>query len=100
MISRFVGSSPTSGFVLTAWSLLGILSLSLSLPFPSALCVLTLTQKLALSQEINIKKKKMRTSKAFTAPGMVPLEEGVGWMIVGKVNERAEVINSVLGCPQ
>ena len=29
-ISRLVKSSPMSGFVLTAWSLLGILSLSLS----------------------------------------------------------------------
>ena len=31
MISQFVGSSPALGFVLTAWDLLGILSLFLSL---------------------------------------------------------------------
>ena len=31
VIFRFVGSSPTSGSVLAVWSLLGILSLSLSL---------------------------------------------------------------------
>ena len=32
MISRFVELSPASGSVLTVWSLLGILSLPLSLP--------------------------------------------------------------------
>ena len=34
MISRSVGSSPASGSVLTAWSLLPILCLPLSLPLP------------------------------------------------------------------
>ena len=34
MISRFVSLSPTSGSVLTAWSLLEILSLPLFLPTP------------------------------------------------------------------
>ena len=33
-ILQFVGSSPASGFVLTVLSLIGILSLCLSLPFP------------------------------------------------------------------
>ena len=37
VISRLVGSSPTSGSVLTAWSLLRILSPSLSAPPPLAL---------------------------------------------------------------
>ena len=36
-ISWFVGSSPVSGSVLTAWNLLGILSLSLSLSLSLAL---------------------------------------------------------------
>ena len=41
MISQFVGSSPASGSVLTlkAWSLLQILSLSLSAPPPLTLCL-------------------------------------------------------------
>ena len=41
MISQFVGSSPTSGFVLTArsWSLLGILCFPLSVPPLLVLCV-------------------------------------------------------------
>nr|XP_060485931.1 MICOS complex subunit MIC13 isoform X2 [Panthera onca] len=49
-ISWFVSSSPTSGFTLTEWSLLGMLTLSfcLSLPLPYSL-------------KINLKKKK----KAF-----------------------------------
>ena len=40
-ISRFVGSRPASGSVLTVQSLLGILSLSLPLP---CLCSLSLSQ--------------------------------------------------------
>ena len=44
VISRFMGLSPTSGSVLTAQSLLGILSLPLaSHPFPAH--VLSLSQK-------------------------------------------------------
>ena len=35
MISQFMGLSPLSDSVLKAWSLLGILSLLLSLSFPS-----------------------------------------------------------------
>ena len=38
MVLRFVSSSPTWGSVLTVWSLLGILSLPVSLPLP-ALCL-------------------------------------------------------------
>ena len=45
MISWLVGSSPTSGSVLTAWSLLGI-SLSPSLPLP--LLFLSLCPSLSL----------------------------------------------------
>ena len=52
MISQFVSSSPASGSVLAAWSLLGVpfLSLSLSLPLP-------LSHGLCLSQNkyINLK---------------------------------------------
>ena len=40
-ISQFVKSSPASGFVLTAWSLLAILSLPLSLSLP---CLFSLSQ--------------------------------------------------------
>ena len=36
MISWFMGSSPASGFALTAQSLLGILRLPLSLPLPAS----------------------------------------------------------------
>ena len=50
MISGFVGSSPTSGSVLTARSLLRILSLSLSLSLPSPL-----PYSLSLSLKINNK---------------------------------------------
>ena len=49
MISWFVGSSAVSGSVLTVWSLLGILSFSLPLPYLQFLC-------LSLK---NIKKKKL-----------------------------------------
>ena len=45
MISRFMGSSPMLGSVLTAWSLLGIHSLPLSLPLSTRTCVLTLLLK-------------------------------------------------------
>ena len=60
MISRFVRSSPTSGSVLTAWSLLGILSPSLSLslslcPFPTHY----------LSQKNRLKKNKILYFKMF-----------------------------------
>ena len=52
MISQFVCSSPTSGLALTAQSLLGILSLPLSLSAPFLL---------SLSVKINklVKKKKL-----------------------------------------
>ena len=54
MISWFVGSSPTSGSKLMVWSLLEILSLSLSLSFcPSSACSLSLSQ----DKELSIKKK-------------------------------------------
>ena len=39
MILWFVGSSPTLGSELTAWSLLGILSLPFSLPLPLSCCL-------------------------------------------------------------
>ena len=52
MISWCVGSSPTSGSVLIKWSLLGILSLPLSLPLPSS-----------LSKWINIKTNKQTKKK-------------------------------------
>ena len=39
MILWFMSLSPTSGSTLTAWSLPGILSLPLSLPFLCSLCV-------------------------------------------------------------
>ena len=43
VISRLVRSSPTSGSALTAWSLLGILFLPLSLPL-HCVCSLSLSQ--------------------------------------------------------
>ena len=56
MISQFVDLSPASGSVLTAQSLLGILPLPLSLPFP---CCHALWHLLSL--KINeLKKKKKR----------------------------------------
>ena len=48
MMSQFVSLSPASGSVLTAWSLLGILSLSLSLCYSPALSL-----SLCLSPQIN-----------------------------------------------
>ena len=48
---RIVGSNPASGSTLTAWKLLGILSLSLSLPLP-----LSPARALSLSK---IKKKNL-----------------------------------------
>ena len=39
MIPRFMSSSPMSGSVLTVWSLLGVLSLSLSTLPLLALCI-------------------------------------------------------------
>ena len=56
MISGFVGSSPTSDSILTAQSLLGILS-----PFISTLSpayALMNTRTLSLLFKINVKKKK------------------------------------------
>ena len=50
IISRFVGSSPESGSALAAWSLLGILSLSLPLSLP-LLCSHALSLSLSLSQK-------------------------------------------------
>ena len=61
MISRFVGSSPVSGSVLTAQSLepaLVSVSPSLSAPPPLTLC---------LSQKVNIKKKKKKESHRTSA---------------------------------
>ena len=53
-IAGFLRSSPTSGSVLTAWSLLGTLSLSLSLSAPPpSLFFFSLSQ----NKQINIKKK-------------------------------------------
>ena len=50
----FVGSSPVSGSRLTAWNLLGILSLPLSLLLPSSLCLsLSLSLCVFLSKRIN-----------------------------------------------
>ena len=47
MISQFMSSSPTSGSVLTVWSLPGILLLPLSLPLPhSCSCCLSLSLKI------------------------------------------------------
>ena len=53
MISPFMGSSPMSVSVLTAQSLLGILSLPLSLPLPCSL-------SLSLSLKINKLKNKIK----------------------------------------
>ena len=50
MISQSVGSSPGSGSLPSAWSLLGILSYPVSLPLP---CLLSLSLFLS---KINIKK--------------------------------------------
>ena len=58
MISRFVRLSPTSGSALTVWSLLGILSLPLSLPSP--VHYLSKINKEALK-----KKKTQITDKIF-----------------------------------
>ena len=54
MISQFVRSSPTSGSVLTVWSLLGILSLSSLRPSPAHTICLSLKKK---------KKEKKRKDK-------------------------------------
>ena len=52
MISQFVSSSPASGPVMSPQSLLGILSLSLSLcPLPRSLCLCHSQNK-----EVNLKK--------------------------------------------
>ena len=48
MISQFVNLSPMSGSALTEGSLLGVLSLLLSLPLPSLLSL-----SLSLSQKMN-----------------------------------------------
>ena len=53
MISWFVSSNPTSGCMLTTWSLLGILSLSLSLS-------LSAPTLLMLSLKINTLKKTLQ----------------------------------------
>ena len=49
MISRLVGSSPTSGSVLAAWSLLQFLYLPVSLHLPLSLCI-SPTHTLSLSK--------------------------------------------------
>ena len=58
MILRFVSSSPATGSVLTAWSLLRILCLRLSLPLPH-LCSVSLS----LLKINKLKKKKKRKPK-------------------------------------
>ena len=55
MISQFVGSSPMSGSVLIVWSLLGLLSLPLSLSAPTLL-VHVLSPSLSLSLKISLKR--------------------------------------------
>ena len=55
MISRFVGSSPASGSVLTVRSMLGILSLSL--PHPLLACSLCVSQN-------KLKEKKEKPAEA------------------------------------
>ena len=51
MILQFMGSGPTSGSVLTVWSLFGILSLPLSLcPSPTHVLSFPLSLSLSLSQ--------------------------------------------------
>ena len=60
MITQSMSSSPTSGSVLTAWSLgpaSDSVSPSLSAPLPLMLCL-----SLSLSQKINIKKEKVATA--------------------------------------
>ena len=68
-----MGSSPTSGSVLTAWSLLGILSLPLSLPSPP--CALSLSQN-------KLKKNLQKDAAVPSGPNQEPLENpqtrGVG----------------------
>ena len=63
MILRFVRPSPASGSVLTAWSLLGILSLPCSLPLP---CFLSLS----LSQNKLKKKKNTLTKRDMDIQGI------------------------------
>ena len=64
MISRLVRSNPVLGSTLIAWSLLGILplSLSLSLNLSLSLCLfLCLSPSLSLSQKINLTPAKWNT---------------------------------------
>ena len=63
MILGFVSSSPTSDSAQTALSLLGILSLHLSLPLPCSperAHVLSLSPSPSQNKQITIKKKKKR----------------------------------------
>ena len=53
-ISRFMRSSPTSGSVLTVWSLLGVLSPPLSLPLSHC------APSLSKNKCVNLKKKTLR----------------------------------------
>ena len=64
MISWFVGSSPASGCSLTVWSLVGILSLLLSLPLPPCLS-LSLSLYLKINNKTNFKKIKKDLSRAL-----------------------------------
>ena len=57
-ISCFVGSSPASGSALAMWSLLGILSLPLSVPLP-----------LVLSHDMNNKLEKRKRKRKSSVPG-------------------------------
>ena len=68
MISRFVTSSPTSGSALTAWRLLRIHSLSLSLFLP---CLYSRSRSLSLSQRkyINLKKKDKKIAQPCAQEG-------------------------------
>ena len=59
MISWFMGLSPSSGSVITAWSLLGILSFSLSLSLcPSPAYALSLSLSLKKNTFFKVKKNK------------------------------------------
>ena len=70
MISWFVGSSPAWGTALTAWSLLGILSLPLSLSL-SAPPLLKLSLSFSLKMNTLKKLKKLREKEDAAFKGLV-----------------------------
>ena len=90
MISQFVGLSPMWGSALTAWSLLGIFSLPLSLTLPHlSACACSLS--LSLSKQINFKKKSNQVYLCFLeieslssppASGMLGTEQDGGLAFV------------------